>query len=467
MDNRRLLSSSALYGLADVAVVAVGGFMLLPLYTRALNQAEFGQYVAVRANIDILTYALHLGMPSAVARLYFDRRKNGEHHAYISSVLWMFLATLGLLSCILLIWGGSLWLLLSPAVPVLPSMPFAFAISAAGFLGALSVVWLRSEGNVLAVVGLQLGASALLAAVASAALLVGHLRLEGILLALLVSTLVPATALPILLGRRFCWRPRRADIFQTMRYALPVLVGYLAYFVLNRFSTLLLQRHVPSEELGVYGLAQQLSMIVAMACTSFGAALQPMIFSSDIASINEMLAKAARLLLQMMFAVFTALMLFAHELIALIAPHGYSYALGPMIVLAVGNFTLAVTLISETVLLYHHKIKTSMTISVVSALTAACLGLWLVPERHVTGGALAVAGGFVTRMVMSHWVAWRLTGMSSWRIAVGGTAVAACIGWGALQIQALPLVAPVLVTVKTVTLALVGIALFLFNRKSF
>lgn len=465
MDTRRLLSSSALYGLADVAVVAVGGFLLLPLYTRALSQAEFGHYVAVRANIDILTYALHLGIPTAVARLYFDRRKAGEQHAYISSVLWMFLATLALLSGISLLWGDPLWRLLSPAVPVLPALPYSLGIAAASFLGALSVIWLRSEGKVLAVVGLQLGASVVMASMAAAALLAWHLRLEGVLLALLVSALVPATALPALLGRHFRWRPRRADLVQTLKFALPVLVGYLAYFVLSRFSTVLLQRHVSSEELGVFGLAQQLSMIVAMSCTSFGSALQPMIFNSDAGHVNESLAKAGKLLLLMMTAVFAALLLFAHELVALVAPHGYGHGLGALTVLAVGNFTLAATLISETALLYHHKIKTSVTISVLSALAAAGLGLWLVPSFHVAGGALAVAGGFGVRMLMSQWAAWRLTGSSRWRYALVGTASAAGIGWAALQIQALPLGAPALIGVKAAALALVGIALLVFHRK--
>jgi O-antigen/teichoic acid export membrane protein len=467
MDTRRLLSSSALYGLADMAVVVVGGFLLLPLYTRALSQAEFGHYVAVRANIDILTYALHLGIPSAVARLYFNHRRAGEQHAYISSVLWMFLATLTVLSGILLFLGETLWSLLSPGVPAQPALSFALAISTAGFLAAISVIWLRSEGRVIAVIGLQLGAAAVMAAVAIAALLVAETGLDGILLALFVSALVPATALPALLGRRFLWRPRRADVVQTLKFALPVLIGYLAYFVLNRFSTLLLQRHVTSEELGVFGLAQQLSMIVAMACTSFGAALQPMIFGSDAAHVNDALARAGRLLLLMMTAVFATLMLFAHELIAIVAPHGYGRGLEAMTVLAVGNFTLAATLVSETALLYHHKIKASVTISIASAVTAAGLGLWLVPTHHVAGGALAVAGGFLVRMLMSQWAAWRVTGTARWRPALGGTAAAAGIGWAALQIQALPLAPPALVGVKAAALALIGIALFLCHRKCF
>jgi O-antigen/teichoic acid export membrane protein len=466
MDIRRLLSSSALYGLADVALVLVGGFLLLPLYTRSLSPAEFGHYVAVKANIDILTYALHLGIPSAVARLYFDYRKVNEQHSYISSVLWLFSGTLSLLIGVSIIWGASLWQLLSPAVPVQPALPFALAISAASFFGALSVIWLRSEGKVYAVVGMQIGASAVMAAVATAALLAWHMQLEGILLALLISTIVPATVLPFLLGRRFCWRPRWDHLVQTMKYALPALVGYLAYFMLNRSSTVLLQHHVSPEELGVYGLAQQLSMIVAMACIAFGTALQPMIFASDAEHVNESLSKAGKLLFIMTIAVFATLAIFGYELISSVAPHGFDKALGVMTVLALGNSTLAATLLSETALLYHHKIKTSVVISIVSAIVSVGLSLWLVPMHHIAGGALAVAGGLVIRMLLSQWVAWRLTGSSGLMLALGGTAAAAAIGWAALMIHSLPLTVLSLFTAKAFALAIVGIVLLRFYRKS-
>ena len=54
MDTRKLLSTTVLYGLADVIVMAVGGFLLLTLYTRTLSQPEFGTYVIVRTNTEIV-----------------------------------------------------------------------------------------------------------------------------------------------------------------------------------------------------------------------------------------------------------------------------------------------------------------------------------------------------------------------------------------------------------------------------
>jgi len=465
MNTRSLLSATALYGVADLAVVAVGGFLLLPLYTRALTQAEFGHYVAVRANIDVLTYALQLGIPTAVARLYFDYKKAGEEHAYMSSMTWMLVAVLTTFALVCFASGASLWRQLSPDVPAIPAFPYAFGIAALSYVAALAIIWLRSEGRVFAVVTLQLSAAAVLAAVASAAVLRTSMQLNGILLALLVSAFVPAAALPALLGRRFQWHVQWAHVARTLRFALPVLVGYLAYFVLNRFSTLLLQRHVTPEELGVFGLAQQLSMIVAMACTSFGAALQPMVFRSDPSQVNRSLERAGQLLLILMLAVASSLMLFSDELVALVAPPRYANGLPLLMVFAVGNFTLAFTLVSETALLYHHRINTSVGISIASAMASAGLALWLVPEYHLAGGALAVSGGFAIRMLLSQWTAWKLTGVSQFPLATVAMTAICAIGWGALWTQRLPLERFSLFGVKTLALLVLAVLVLLFYRK--
>jgi O-antigen/teichoic acid export membrane protein len=334
------------------------------------------------------------------------------------------------------------------------------------FFGAMSVIWLRSEGKVFEVVSLQVGASAVMAVVATAALLSWQMQLEGVMLAMLISALVPAAVLPFLLGRRFCWSPRKDHLVQTLKFAFPVLVGYLAYFALNRFSTVLLQHHVSYEELGVFGLAQQIAMIVAMTCIAFGTALQPMIFASDVVHVNESLSKAGRLLILMAIAVFSALVVFGPELISFVAPHGFDHGITAMTVLAFGNFTLAATLMSETALLYHRKIKTSVMISIVSALISAGLSLWLVPMHHIAGGALAVAGGMVFRMLLSHWIACRLTGTSSWLLVMCGIVACVVIGWSAMIIQALPLAIPAMLSLKVAALAFVGVALFIFFRKS-
>ncbi|MDZ5456531.1 lipopolysaccharide biosynthesis protein [Azohydromonas lata] len=427
MDTRRLLSSTVLYGVANIAVMAVGGFLLLPLYTRTLSQGEFGMYVAIRANIDLLTYLLQFGLPSALGRNYFDYKKKQQQHEYVGSVALMFLVMLAAWAGVLALWGDALWQWLSPSTPAQPYLALSAAIAAASFPSAVAALWLRMEGRVMAVVGLQVGSAALLAVLAVLNLALLRTGLVGLLGALLASSALAAAVLPKLLqGRlRLAWRPQHVKA--TLHYALPVLVGYIAYFVLNRFSTLVLQHHVSPQELAVYGLALQLSMAVGVAANAFGMALQPRVFAAEQAQAQAVLRHAARLFTLLMLGLTGGLVLFAPELLALVGPPGYAGALPLLVLLLVANFTSTFTLISDTALLYLRRPKTSVAISLAGAAVAALGSLWLVPLLHLEGAALAVAAGLVTRMLLSHWAAAQALDYSAWGSMLGGLGALAAL----------------------------------------
>lgn len=409
MDTRRLLSTTLLYGIADVIVLAVGGFLLLPLYTHTLSQSEFGLYVVVRANTDILTYVLYLGLPSAVARVYFDYRKTNEHVQYLSSVLTFFLLNLLVFCGVLLLWGTRLWTLLAPAAPADPYLAFSLSIAAVGFLSAIASLWLRLEGRATIFAGLQVGASLVLAAVAVINLTVLGKGLPGLLFALVASSAAPALALAWLFGRKFRLLIRWSHISASLRYAIPIVVGYLAYFILNRISTLILQRHVAINEIAVFGLAQQLAMIVTIAGTAFGKASQPAVFGAEPFQAEELMARSARIMTLLMFCVTTGLILFASDLFTLVAPASYSAGYEILLILLVGNFAFSLTFISDTVLLYHRRPKTSVSVSLVGAIISASLGLWLIPQFKLYGAAWAIAGAFLATTLLSHLIARRAT----------------------------------------------------------
>ena len=401
-----------MYGIADVIVMAVGGFLLLPLYTRTLTQAEFGTYVIVRANTEIFSYLLYFGLPSAVARVYFDYKKAGQQVEYLSSVLVFFGLNLGLCGALLALWGADLWTLLSPTTPVHPYLLYSLAIAAVGFVSALGSLWLRLDGRASAFAALQVATSVVLAACAVLNLLVFKLGLPGLLLALLASSGCAGLVLPRLLGRGFRPRMRWAHIHDSLRYAGPILVGYIAYFVLNRISTLVLQRHVAVDQIAVFGLAQQLAMMVTIAATAFGKAQQPAVYAAAPGQAADVLARSGALLRGLMFGVTSVLVLVASDLFRLMAPKSYGSGFEILLILLVANFAYSFSLVSDTALLYHRRPKTSVMVSIAGALLSAALSLWLVPAYQLIGAALAIAGTFLAMSLLSHWLAWRITGQS-------------------------------------------------------
>ena len=441
MNTRKLLSTTVLYGAADVIVMAVGGFLLLPLYTRTLSQAEFGTYVVVRANTEIFTYVLALGLPSAVSRVYFDYKKLGQQAAYVSSVLLFFLLGLLLLGVLLVAGGSVVWTWLSPTTPTMPYLAFSVGLAAVSFVATMATLWLRLDARARAFALLQVATSLLLAGLAVLNLMVFDMGLPGLLWAMLLSSAASGLMLPWLLRQGFRLHIDWAHIRASMPFAGPILLGYLAYFMLNRISTLVLQRHVPLAEMAVFGLSQQLALIVTVAAGAFGKAQQPAVFSAEPAQAAEVLARAGSLLRLLMFGITCGLILFSAELFALVAPRSYGGGLHILLILLLANFAYSFSQVSDMALMYHRRPMTSVAVSIGGALLSAGLSLWLVPSYHLIGAALAIAGTFTTIALLSHWLAWRITGQSYlvpmlWALA-GAIAVVIFTAW--LQRQGLSL----------------------------
>lgn len=443
MDTRKLLSNAVLYGLADAIVLVVGGFLLLPLYTRALSQSDYGIYVIVRANTEIFTYLLYLGLPSAVARVYFVYKKTGQQFEYLSSVVMFFLLCLTGFGVLLMMAGPVLWGMLSPTTPVNPYLAFSVAISAAGFFAAIGTMWLRMEGRAVAFASVQVAAALVLAATATVNLVIFKDGLPGLMFALLISASCSAMVLPILFRHKFRPVLQWEHIAVSMRYALPMLVGYIAYFVLNRISTLILQRHVAVDQIAIFGLAQQLAAMVTIAATAFAMAMQPAVFGAEANKVVSLLERSAKILLMLIMALTSVLLLFGTEIFAIVAPKSYRGGYEIMLILLLANFANSFNQISNTALLYHHLPKTSAAISIFGAVLAAGLGAWLIPLYQLYGAALASLGAIGAMALLSHWMARRVTGYSYFTSMAASCAVMAALALlsGRLAHQDMPVAA--------------------------
>ena len=466
LDTRKLLSTTVWFGVADVIVMAVGGFLLLPLYTRTLSQAEFGTYVIVRANTEIFSYLLYFGLPSAVARVYFDYKKTGQQAEYISSVLLFFGLNLCVCSALAVAWGSELWMLLSPATPVRPYLVYSLAIAAVGFVSTLGSLWLRLDGRASAFAALQVAASVVLAACAVLNLVVFKLGLPGLLLALLASSACAGAVLPWRLGRRFRLRIRWAHIRDSLHYAGPVVIGYIAYFLLNRISTLVLQRHVTTDQIAVFGLAQQLATMVTIAAAAFGKAQQPAVYAAEPAQADKVLARSGSLLRKLMFGITCVLVLGASDLFNLMAPKSYGSGFEILLILLVANFAYSFSLVSDTALLYHRRPKLSVAVSIAGAVLSAMLSFWLVPAYQLVGAALAITGTSLAISLLSHWMAWRVTAQSylaPMLLALGGIGIlAAFAAWLPHQGLSLMAASAFKLGIGTAVLAVV----YLFNYRN-
>ena len=418
-----MLSSTVLYGAADALVLLVGGFLLLPLYTRTLSQAEFGQYVVIRTGIELLTYLLHFGLLSAVARLYFDHRTAGTRHEYLSSIVMLFLVLLAGWAALLAGAGDWAWQAVVPGAPAQPYLWFSVAIAVTGFFGTLASTWLRLDDRAGAYVGLQIASAVALTVTAFVNLSVLSLGLPGLLVALLVGPAVCAAILPWLFHGGFRPRLRVAHARSTLHYALPAVASLVSYFVLNRISIVILQRHAALDQVAVFGLAQQLALLIGLTGVAFGKALQPAVFGAEPAAAAALQQHFGRMLVLVLTVVTLLLMLFAAELLTVVAPAGYGTAHDLLLVLAVATFAYSLSLLADTALLHQRRPRVSAALTLLGAALSTLLGLLLIPRYTVYGAACAMGVAFVTMMLAGQVAAARLTGQAFLRMSLPALAL--------------------------------------------
>jgi O-antigen/teichoic acid export membrane protein len=208
---------------------------------------------------------------------------------------------------------------------------------------------------------------------------------------------------------------RWVHISESLRYAVPVVIGYVAYFVLNRVSTLILQRHVAVEQVAIFGLAQQLAMVLAIAATAFGKALQPTVFAAEPAQAAILMRRSGNILMLLMFFITSTVVLFSSNIFSMIAPKSYAGGYEILLVLLIGTYAYSFTVISNTALLYHRRPKAAVTITIIGAVLSATLGFWLIPLYHLHGAAIGILGALLTMTLASNWMASRVAGLSNHR----------------------------------------------------
>jgi O-antigen/teichoic acid export membrane protein len=429
MDRKKLIASIVTYGGGDFLVLAVAGLFLLPLYTRHLDPAAYGIFTVTKTNSDILNYLLQCGLISAVSRVYFIYRAKQQQAEYLGSVLIFQFVLAGVVFALFWLAGGPVWRLLSPDVPAQPYMWFAFALAFLAFIPSVFTILLRLEEKAGYFVAVQAGSALLLALLVLLFLVVFKAGLIGLLYALVLSGLVSWLVLLALLLRRLRWGFQWEHVTVSLKFGLPILAGYIAFFFINKFSVVFLQRHVDLAQVGFFGLAQQLAIVITMVSLAFGKTFQPIIYSAPADRVAEIVSRLARIYFPCMLLGTTAVLSFASEVISVVAPRSYSHSYYLFLILAVSNLVYSFSMLSDSVLLYCHRPNLSLSISLLGGAVSVVSNLWLVPSLKIYGAALAVlvtssVVALASFLVARRMVAFRIEASLLWYLLGSGIIVA-------------------------------------------
>ena len=393
-----LLREVIAYNLLGIIPVVVG-FVLLPLYTRTLTPAEYGQFALADTIAKIAAIVLAGGLGTVIIRHYYEDGTNQLLKTKLgSSSSWIGLMTIG---------GLVLSYLASLVFDLgLDTNLILLAVGSGGLSAGLLVIngIQRSQRNVVQ------------ASLTGIVQLVGILVLTWILLTTINPTSIEAMiavvtggAIAVLLGTILVYRsiPFQLNlnwkvIRELLQESLPLVPAGLAAWAMTFIDRAMLSHYRSFEEVGQYAFAYTIGMVVSFAALGFQRAWVPYFMEQAKEATNNRIVKTVSgLFIALLAWAFLGISFFASEIAELMGGSLYVSTAPLITITALGYVFHAIYLIQSVSMFNDKKNSWVAYISVISAVINIGLNWWWIPQYGMMGAALATLVSYLILAVLA------------------------------------------------------------------
>jgi O-antigen/teichoic acid export membrane protein len=394
---KELLFDSAIYGASDILAKVIG-FILLPLFTRYLTQAEYG-VLAMFAFIKIFFVPIaNLGMTNAIFRRFSLAQDSTERTTILSTGLTSVTTASALLGLVVYYSADLLNQILTGDAIYIEVCKIAVITATISSVGAIPLVILRADRRVTIVAILNI-IKLILALSVSIYLVIGQEQgIAGIVWGNLIAELVALLAGFYFILQDFKFQFSK-NIWQNMLdYGLPFLPHRLFVAGSLMFGQYSLRIFLGLEELGIYSIAVRFAMPVTFMVTAIQKAWVPFKFQvyAEDENPGAVLSSMVTYYMVTVSYLWVGISCWAPELIKLILPshfHQSAYLIA---------FVSAVPLSSGLFFMFgsgfglKQDTKSLPLISLSGLIAVILCSIALIPEYGGQGAAIASALGWLT-----------------------------------------------------------------------
>ena len=405
--NSSLFSSSAVYLLSNILAAAIP-FMLLPVLTRYLSPAEYGEVAMFLTLISGLAAFTGMSVHGAAGRKFYDDDL-AEHGLkdFIGSCLQILLASSLAVLAITWLFQDQLseWLGLQPRWIL-----WAVIASAASFAFQLRMgQWqVRKQASKY---GITQVAQALLNILLSILLVVVFLQgSDGRISAYIISSIIFAFIAVFLLHRdnllAFGWHPNH--IKEALSFGAPLIPHIAGMFLLGAVDRLVINEQLGLAQVGIYMVAVQLASVMGIIFDAINNAYVPWLFERLVRDQADEKKQIVRLT----YAYFSISLLIA-GLAFLVGPYvvtliaGERYAQAGTVIgwLALGQAFSGMYLMVTNYIFYSKRTGLLSLVTISSGLLNVIFLVVLIRLLGLTGAAMAFAISMALRFLLTWWVA--------------------------------------------------------------
>ena len=386
---KKFFKDSFLYTLATLFTKGLG-FLMLPIYTHNLSQAEYGVFdylVSIGAILSIIaTVEITQGVMRYVSGNDLELK---ELSSYISTSIWFTLLLYSFVVLVCFTFSQEIALFLLNDSEKESLIKIASLYFCANSIVYLFNVIFRAQLKAKLAVIYSLISAVLVACFSLYALLVLKLGIEGVFYAQFFACLI---IILLSMLKQFEYLAFTFDglvLKKLISFSLPFVPSSLSVLVSVNADRLMIKEILDIESVAIYGVGARISSIVLMLLIGFQSALTPLIYTKyNEESTSKDIAKLFYIYLTLTIMSILFLSLFSESIVLLTAGKEYIASTTIIPLLALAAFTGSMYLFFPGLSIYKKTVIIAK-INIFAALLNIPLNYILIKEFGIIGASLA------------------------------------------------------------------------------
>jgi O-antigen/teichoic acid export membrane protein len=400
---RRLSKHTFTYAAAE-QLSRLAGFLLIPLYTGYLTEADYGTRELLAITIAVLVQLAGVNITTAMHRSYFDTGDPEQRRRVVSTTLFAVAAVAGSFVALLSLSTSSIVPLFHSSYPGLERL-WLFMLGIFFFSMTREVLNKYLQAEERSVLYSSIAFTKLIVEISLQIVFLVHFGwgLEGLFGAVLLSEALFSGVLAAIVLPRVGFGFSKPILLTLVAFTLPLVPSGVFQFCLHSADRYLLGWITAgTEQVGIYGLAYKLGYVPNyLIVTPFLLIWYPFLFSlGDERKQALIVGRLLPVFMLAMTAVVFLLSLFAHDIVQTLARRpGYHQAWMAIPIISLGYWFWSMFHMSQSGLYIKKATASVMWLSGAAVLVNVYLNLLLIPLYGFLGAAIATAVTFAVLVI--------------------------------------------------------------------
>lgn len=387
-DSKQLIKNTTIYALGDI-IPRLLGFISFPILTHYLTPSDYGIVNYINALSTFLLVCCFL-CTNTYYLVYFYRCKDEIAQKKLLGNLSTFIIGFNLLILLFFfLFGSQFFSLLGSNIPFFPYIIIGVLTNFFNIFSILPSALYRLLEKPLFLTILNVTRGIVTLVLTLILVIYFNFSALGVLYAGLIVNIIFALIFLYATRDYIIWNFNYKQIKEILAFSLPLVPGSLAYYVTTISDRILIDKYLNLNDLGIYGTAATLALILNI--FSYGAykAFEPFIFKSwGQENFLKVFEKIRNSFVYVLLVGVLCLTLFSKEFFQIMSSakfHG-AYFYVPMII--IGVYSSSIRMLYGTVITAQSKTKVNSAVSVVGASISIVLNILLLPKFGLICAAL-------------------------------------------------------------------------------